>query len=251
MVMGNVRTGPLTIRLLTVLLMVLPSCSPPAGRGDAAGYSANEGGSALSLEVQTWDFGTLKRGNSARRTVAITNRSSGSLAYSAASSCDCLTVEPRAGILAPGEEAGLTLSFLAEDIKERVTKTIYVQPAAPPGAKPPGKSTNLTITVTGRVIPGEGPHLEAVPAPLLIEKKGSDFVPATLNLVNRGSAELVVKDLRCFGCRASASSVTLGAGESARIEISPVENWTGSRWLEIESNDPVKNNRKIGLVVIE
>lgn len=72
-----------------------------------------------------------------------------------------------------------------------------------------------------------------------------------IRVANRGQADLAVTEMRCFGCDTSERAFTLGGSEEIEIEVGLVDGWTGSRWLEVVSNDPVQATRKISLVVLE
>ena len=109
----------------------------------------------------------------------------------------------------------------------------------------------MRITVTGRVEPGEGPHLECLPSPMLFEKTGGTYGPAVLNVANRGRALLAITEIRCFGCEASRRTFDVGGGEEVEVEISLLDGWSGHRWVEVDSNDPVQATRKISLVLAE
>ena len=147
-------------------------------------------------------------------------------------------------MLAPGEAADLRLSFIGEDIKEKVTKTVYVL-AAEPG------TDRVRITVTGQVTPGDGPHLEALPTMLLFERSGEKHEPALLRVTNRGAADLSISGIRCYGCEVAGVGFALKPGEEIEIEVGLIEGWTGNRWLELDSNDPVEAMTKVPMVVVE
>jgi hypothetical protein len=229
---------------LFVGCLVAVSCSSTAPKGDTAPGAGTGGDDALRVEIAEWDFGSIKRGETATRSVALTNSGETALDVIARSTCDCLAAEPVFQSLEPGESGSLQLSFLGEDIKEKATKTIYIETGGPPAKR-------TSITVTGRVEPGDGPHLECLPSPMLFEKTGDAYGSAPLRVINRGRADLDVSEILCFGCKASEGVFTLAAGEEVEIEVSLADGWTGNRWLEVVSNDPVQATRKISLVVLE
>jgi hypothetical protein len=193
---------------LALCCSLAASCSSTGKKHKQVGAPGGGAGpaGALSIESEIWDFGSIKRGETATRTVVLRNAGEDVLAVSARSSCDCLTARLESETLAPGAATDLRLSFLGEDISERVTKTVYVQAAEP-------FAERITLTVTGRVTKGDGPHLEALPTMLLFEKSGGAYEPALLRVINRGGAELDVAEIRCFGCVAGAGVFTLGVDE--------------------------------------
>lgn len=237
---GRVRP---TAALILACLMAA-SCSSTAKRQAPAPAAGAGGEGALTVEVATWDFGSIKRGETTTRAVAIKNEGKDSLEVAAHSTCGCLTVEPEAQALGPGEEGTLLLSFLGEDIKEKATKTIYIE-AGDAGA------WRTRITVTGRVEPGEGPHLECRPSPMLFVAIDGVYEPTQLSVANRGRADLMVSDIRGFGCEASLKVFTLAGNEEVSIAISLQDGWTGNRWLEVVSNDPVQPTSKVSLVLTD
>jgi hypothetical protein len=243
-----VARRPHTAAVLALALgcVLAASCSSTGARQEPAhGLPAGPAGDpALRVAIDRWDFGSIKRGETVTRAVALRNDGADAIDITAHSSCACLTAEPESLMLEPGESADLQLAFLGEDIKEKTTKTIYIQAGGPAAGR-------MRITVTGRVEPGAGPHLECLPAPLLFEKSEDLPRTATLRVANRGQADLAVTEMRCFGCDTSERAFTLGGSEEIEIEVGLVDGWTGSRWLEVVSNDPVQATRKISLVVLE
>jgi hypothetical protein len=231
---------------LALCCLLAESCSTTRKRHEATGASGEIAGPTgdLSIENETWDFGSIKRGEKATRTMAVTNGGEDALVITARSTCDCLTARLEVETLPSGAATDLRLSFLGEDISERVTKTVYVQATEP-------HADRITLTVTGRVTRGDGPHLEALPTMLLFEKSGEAYEPALLRIINRGRADLDVADIRCFGCVAGGGGFTLRADEETEIEVGLADGWTETRWLEVDSNDPIAPTKKIPLVVLE
>ncbi len=246
MVAGGRHPAAFTAALLGCLIAA--SCSSTVKKPEAPGSgAAGAERGALAVEISEWDFGSMKRGETAARTVALENRGPDRLEVKAQSTCSCLTARPESQTLGPGESGSLLLSFVGEDIKEKATKTIYVY-YVEAGAS---DASEARITVTGRVEPGDGPHLQCLPAPLLFEKTGDAYGPVMLRVINRGRADLIVSEMRCFGCEAGRSEFTLGGNEEIDVAISVTAGWAGNRWLEVVSNDPVQATRKISLVVTE
>ncbi len=240
------RRRALFLLVLALCCSLAESCSSTRKKDEAARAAGESAGSprALSVESQTWDFGSIKRGETATRTMALKNGGEDALEISARSTCGCLTARLETETLPPGATTDLHLHFLGEEISERVTKTVYVQAAEP-------YADRIVLTVTGRVTRGDGPHLHAIPTMLLFEKSGEVYEPALLRIANRGGANLDVAGIRCFGCVARGEGFTLGADEETEVEVSLVGGWTETRWLEVDSNDPVTPTKKIPLVVLE
>jgi hypothetical protein len=244
MVARRRRAAPAAAVLLACL--IAGSCSSTAKKNEphldtGAGAAS---GNTLAIEVTEWDFGSIRRGETATRGVALTNDGAATVEVTAHSTCNCLTAEPESQMLGPGESGSLLLSFIGEDIKEKTTKTVYIEAGD-------AAASRARITVTGRVEPGDGPHLQCLPSPLLFEKTGTLYEPGLLRIANRGRADLTVSEILCFGCDVSEKVFTLGGSEEIEIEVSLADGWTGNRWLEVVSNDPVQATRKISLVVLE
>ncbi len=196
---------------------------------------------SLSLEPATWDFGTIKRGEIARGKVMLGNYSDTTFTVSLYSTCDCLEASVKTGELPPHTRIPIDLSYLGDVVKERITKTVFVEVDG-------GNPRRLRIDVTGKVLPAVKPHLLALPNPLPIEKAQgtSNF----LEISNRGQQDLVISEIRCYGCESNATQLSLGGGEKAIIVVGLLPRWQGKRWLEIESNDPVTPFIKIAIIEV-
>jgi hypothetical protein len=202
-------------------------------------------GRMLSVESAVWDFGSVKRGETVTRTLVLRNNTGLPIEVAAYSSCDCLTAEVDDELIAGDGTAELRLSFTGDTIKDKTTKTAYVYPRDNPLEK-------VTVTVTGRVTRGEGPHMEVLPTILLFEKTADAHGPASLRIMNLGGAELVVSEVRCFGCEASHRTFTLGVDEEIEIGVTLAGDWNQETyWMEIDSNDPVNETKKIPVMVMK
>lgn len=249
------RSSAAAVLALTICCAMVVSCSPTAKTQAPA--AAPRPGDAwdelLSIENTVWQFGSIKRGETATHSLGLKNESDHELTVSVHSSCDCLTAELDDETLPPGATAELRLAFVGETIKKRVTKTIFVdvfKTVYRVGAESPAQ--RIILSVTGEVTRGDGPHLYAVPMMLLLEKSGDAYRPAQLRVANRGGADLSVFEVRCFGCIAGSEAFTLAADEEIEIEVNIADDWTqANRWLEIDSNDPVEETRKVPLVIVE
>jgi hypothetical protein len=133
------------------------------------------------------------------------------------------------------------LSYTGETIKDRATKTVFID-------SDDKVSPRLTVTATGHVLPGDLPHMVALPDPLLFDKSDSADPLRTLTVSNRGKQDLVIEEIRCFGCTNQWSQTTLPGGEDLELGIGLLPDWQGGRWIEIESNDPVWPMRKVVIV---
>ncbi len=212
-----------------VLVISLSSCAPRISQNKQ-----------VTLERDFWDFGILKRGEIAQTKVRLLNPTSTNFGFSLYSTCDCLSATAESDSLPAGGCVEISLSYIGDEIKEKVTKTLYIDLFN-------GFSQRLVLTVTGRIVPSDKPHLAVTPNPVLIESGDGS---AYLQVSNRGLEELVIYDIKGFGCTTDYRSLSLNSGETIEIRLNLVEGWKGNRWIEIESNDPVYPLKKISAMVL-
>ena len=120
---------------------------------------------AVEAEKQIWSFGTIERGERATTRLRIRNTGRATVRLSLLPSCDCLAADVEPAVVPPSGSAWLSLSFLGDEVKEATSKTLYVDFGEPSENAGPGP-TRLTITVTGTVVEGHGPHIVVTPNPL-------------------------------------------------------------------------------------
>jgi hypothetical protein len=221
---------------LFAVLISLPACAPPMPQ-----ESRSPG---LSVETRVWDFGTLERGETKTESISLANRSRDTLQVTLHSTCDCLTATPSEITLPPGARATVRLDYMGDEIKAPVTKTVFIDPhdAGQP---------RIAFKVTGNVIPGTCPHLFAVPDPLLLDPADSSYPAARLTITNRGTEPLRIEEITCFGCINAWSQGEVAQGEATVLDITPLDDWAGRRWIEILSNDPVQPLKRITIVEFE
>lgn len=217
---------------LAVVVLLL-SCAPAS--------THKHEGQALTLDSEVWEFGTIKRGETVTREVTITNRGKDTLIFSIHSTCDCLVGITADEEITPGEETSIILSYTGDFIKELTTKTLFID--SDDVSDPP-----LSVKVTGTVLPGDLPHMVAVPDPLLFDKSEASDPYRHLTVSNYGRQDLLISEIRCFGCTPEWEQITLTGGEEAQLAIELLPDWNDTRWVEIESNDPVWPTKKIAIV---
>jgi hypothetical protein len=209
-------------------------------------------GPAINLSAESWDFGTLKRGQESAGEITAANQGTDTLSVSLHSTCDCLEARMESDRLAPGESLPVYLTYLGDEIKEKTTKTLYID-------SNDEVYPRIAVTVTGKVIKGDGPHLMVEPDPLLLDPEDPHYPEAFLKLSNIGMKYLDIIDIRCFGCEVGhwerlALTAPEGSGEDAapgriqNFKVRKLENWTGTRWIEIETNDPVTPIKKVAIL---
>jgi hypothetical protein len=218
--------------LVLTLVVLLPGCAhrmPP------------DQGEALVIETEDWHFGTIERGETTTGHLTLANRGRDTLQVILHPSCDCLSISPSEVALAPYGRVSLGLTYIGDEIKSPVTKTVFITYGTRPDER-------LAFTVTGNVLPGNRPHLVAVPDPLPLDPSDPSYPIADLTLTNLGTETLEIKDVTCFGCIDSWTPKNLGWNDEAVLEITPLPDWNERRWIEIESNDPVQPLKRIAIV---
>lgn len=192
------------------------------------------------LEKETWDFGVIKRGEVAHTKIRLFNHTPRDLRFWLYPSCDCLEAIADSDSLKAHSAIDISISFTGDEVKEKVTKTLYIDVFD-------HISQRLVVSVTGTIIPGDKPHLVVIPSPVLIE---SDDDSAYLQISNMGLEELIIFDIKGFGCTTDFRSLHLTSGETIEIRLSLVQGWRGNRWIEIESNDAVYPVKKVSVLVV-
>jgi len=239
------KTGVAAIPLLLLMpLLFMLACAPAK--------TVKRTGPAISLGAEAWDFGTLKRGEKNAGEITIANAGTDTLSVSLHPTCDCLEAWMESDRLAPGQSLPVYLTYLGDEIKDRTTKTLYVD-------SNDEVNPRIAVKVTGKVIKGDGPHLMLEPDPLLLHPEDPYYPEAFLKLSNIGMKYLDIIDIRCFGCEVvhwepvglTASGYDGGDAIAGRIQnfrVRKLENWTGTRWIEIETNDPVNPVNKVAIL---
>ena len=219
--------------VLLAILILLSSCT--------SSLRSTRSGPSIALDRVTWSVGILQRGETVSTTIIVKNQGSDTLTLSLYSTCDCLTADVDSRAIPPHTAVTLSLSYTGDEIKEKMTKTLFIDSNDPANPR-------IKVTVTGRVIEGEAPHLVVVPNPLLFSRSESAVPYRSLAVTNKGKDDLVIKDIRCFGCLTDWSRGILTAGEEVRLQVELLPDWDDRRWMEIESNDPVTPVRKISII---
>jgi hypothetical protein len=235
--------------LLPVLLII--ACAPGKTVRET---DLKRTGPAISLSADVWDFGTLKRGEKNAGEIRLTNEGSDTLSVSLHPTCDCLEAWMESDRIAPGQSLPIHLTYMGDEIKDMTTKTLYVD-------SNDEINPRIAVKVTGRVITGDGPHLVASPDPLLFDPEDPRYPEADLTISNIGRKHLEIIEIRCFGCEvdywrpASLSGSGHAPGEEPPasspvygLKVRRLDGWTGARWIEIETNDPVNTVKKVGIL---
>jgi hypothetical protein len=232
-----VRTAAIVLCGILGAALAFASCAPPRVPA-AAGPSA-------SLKTEAWDFGTIRRGETARTAIELANPGTDTLRATFSPSCDCLKTAPESAFVPPGKSAIVSLSFLGYEIKDATTKTLFIDTNDP--VKP-----RIALTVRGRVVQGTGPDIVILPNPL--PAYGAPGAAPTeprrgdLTVRNAGREDLIVKEVRCFGCIADPTALALPPASEAVLKISTIPGWQDGRWIELESNDPLFPTKRISIV---
>jgi hypothetical protein len=223
---------------VTCAILIALSCAP--------GKTVKRTGPAISLSADSWTFGTLKRGEKITGEITVSNAGTDTLSVRLHPTCDCLEARMDTGRLAPGESLPIYLTYLGDEIKDKTTKTLYVDSNDEARAR-------IALEVTGKVIPGDGPHLLVTPDPFLFDPEDPRYPELPLTIFNIGKGYLEIVGIRFFGCTAdwdpAALPVSLGSGGTEFVlGVRKLEGWTGTRWIEIETNDPVNPVKKVAVL---
>lgn len=220
-----------------VLAVACAPTRPPAGTtGTPAAGRAN--GPAIQLDKEGWDFGTIERGETITMPLAVANVGVDPLLVALRTSCECFTVSRESLAVAPGQSESVLLTLQGPLVKDPTTKTLYVDsndPATP----------RVTFVVKGAVKAGRRPHLAATPDPAPITPPENT---ADILIENRGREGLTITQIRFFGCAGDWTEAVIAGGENSVLHVESIPGWSGQRWLEIDSNDPVWPLKKIVLV---
>lgn len=261
------RLAALWILAATGLALVI-SCAPakttrPADQATRSQRETTRAeGPAIEISADRWDFGTLERGRSATSEITVANQGTDSLRVSLHTACDCLTASIGSPVVPPGGSSSIHLTYLGDEVNNASSKTLYID-------SNDSVRGRLTVTVSGKIVEGRAAHLVALPNPLPLDRgkipgatgAGSDtagaelgwigFEQAALSIANRGGEGLVIAEVRCFGCTSDWTERVLQRGEEAVLHIDASPGWTGKRWIEIQSNDPVSPLKKVSLVEMD
>lgn len=237
---SRARLRGAAIATCPAVLVVFALAAPLAATliGCAPARPVPERGPAIKVEREMWEFGTIERGDTARTSLKVTNAGSDSLRLAASITCDCLTASWDRTVLPPGGSTKIALALVGYEIKDATSKTLFLD--SNDKSRP-----RVTITATGRVVRGRKPHLVATPNPLPITDGQGE-----LRIENQGREDLVIADVRCFGCGSDWTRLVLPAGQDSVLQVNAVPEWPNGRWIEIDSNDPVQPLRKISLVMM-
>jgi hypothetical protein len=224
-------------RHLIIILCLAAACAGAHTPKEPAGPS-------IVLSAEAWTFGTLERGETTAGAISIASGGPDTLRASLYSTCDCLSVVPERVAIPPGEKRAVDLLYMGDEIKDMVTKTVFIDSNDP-------RNPRIAFKVTGTVTPGRAPHLVAIPDPLALDPRDPEYPQADLRIQNRGEEALDVLEITCFGCINTWSQKVLAGGEEAFLEVIPLPDWSDKKWLEIESNDPVQPIKRIAIVELD
>lgn len=223
-------------RVLIITLVLAVSCVP--------GLRRHPEGPSIEVKPEAWRFPNTRRGETAETEIMVLNRGTDTLTIAIYSSCDCLSATAVSDTIPPGESTPVHVAYLAEGVAAYTAKTLFVDSNDP--LRP-----RVAVGVAGTVLPSDLPYLVARPNPLPVQTQ-SQGEPATfLTIKNYGEQDLHISDIRCYGCTGSWTARELVHSEEIHYPIELIPGWVGSRWIEIESNDPVTPLLKIAIVEMD
>jgi uncharacterized cupredoxin-like copper-binding protein len=196
----------------------------------------------LVLQQNSFDFGDIKQGETVSHTFVLTNSGGDLLKITnVQASCGCTAAVPEKSELAPGESTNLPVKFNStgrQGMQKKTVKIFTNDPQAP----------EMTVTITGNVVAGD--QSGAVPI-IYFPETQHDFgqvsegekVNYTFRFVNKGTSELIIKDVRSScGCTAAllnSSNIKPGQEGTLKVEFD-TKNRSGknSKTVTVQSNDP-------------
>ena len=197
----------------------------------------------LVLQQTSYDFGDIKQGDKVSHTFVLTNGGGDVLKISdVKASCGCTAASPEKNELGPGESTNLVVTFNSAGRMGKQSKTVRIYSNDP-------ENSEMVLTITGNVV-SSGQVSGNAPTIYFTETQ-HDFgkvnegekVNYTFNFSNKGSATLIVKDIKTScGCTAallSKDNIAPGQEGTVKVELD-TKNRSGkmSRTITINSNDP-------------
>lgn len=196
----------------------------------------------LVLQQSSFDFGDIKQGEIVSHTFVLTNSGGDLLKITnVQASCGCTAASPEKSELAPGESTDLTVKFNSKGRMGKQLKTVKIFTNDP-------ESPEMTLTINGNVVTSE--QTGGTPT-IYFPETQHDFgqvsegekINYTFRFVNKGQAELVIKDVKSScGCTAAlVSSSNIKPGQEGTIKVEfDTKNRSGknSKTVTVQSNDP-------------
>ena len=211
-------------------------------------FSQENGQPEIRLSQDTWDFGTISRGEHRSYRLTITNGGRKALHITnIRSSCaTCSVVEGYKQHLKPGESTELKVTFKAEGRKGRVTKTVYIDSNDP-------NQPRSVFRIAGVVEKSKAPEIVVNPNPWypdsITTNPQSD---GELVITNDGLSDLVVKDIEAVGCVVEETSLSaIGPGDSGTVHVAfnlKSLVWEDERYVMFRSNDPYLPELKVKIL---
>jgi hypothetical protein len=197
----------------------------------------------LVLQQNEFDFGDIKQGDVVSHTFVISNNGGDLLKINnVQASCGCTAASPEKNELGPGESTNLTVKFNSAGRKGVQTKTVKIFSNDP-------VSPEKVLTIRCNVLPTS--DASAGNPMIYVSETQHDFgkvnegdkVDYTFTFVNKGSSNLIIKDIKTScGCTAALLSVdNLAPGQEGTLKVElDTKNRSGkmSRTVTINSNDP-------------
>jgi hypothetical protein len=197
----------------------------------------------LVLQQNEYDFGDIKQGDLVSHTFVLSNSGGDLLKITnVQASCGCTAAAPEKNELAPGESTNLSVKFNSAGRQGKQTKTVKIFSNDP-------QNPEMVLTIRCNILlPSDAS--KGNPVIYLTETQydfgkvnEGDKVDHTFRFVNKGSSNLVIKDIKTScGCTAALlSQDNLAPGQEGTLKVElDTKNRSGkmSRTVTINSNDP-------------
>ena len=197
----------------------------------------------LVLQQTNYDFGDIVQGETVSHIFVLSNSGGDLLSISnVTASCGCTAAAPEKKELAPGESTNLKVSFNSSGRRGKQNKTIRIYSNDP-------QNPEMLLTIAGNVIlsgddTGKSPIIYFPETQHDFgQVKEGEKVNYTFKFANKGSSNLIVKDIKTScGCTAALLSAdNLPPGQEGTIQVElDTKNRSGkmSRTITVRSNDP-------------
>lgn len=197
----------------------------------------------LVLQQKEFDFGDIKQGEVVSHTFVLSNNGGDLLKITnVQASCGCTAAAPEKNELGPGESTNLTVKFNSAGRLGKQTKTVKIFSNDP-------QSPEMMVTIRCNIL--KPTDASAGNPVIYLTETQHDFgkvnegdkVNYTFKFVNKGSSNLVIKDVKTScGCTAallSQDNIAPGQEGTLKVELD-TKNRSGkmSRTVTINSNDP-------------
>lgn len=215
----------------------------------SAAAAAQEAKPRMVLSEEKWEIGTLEQGQTATRTITVTNKGTAELRirYIRSTCPTCTGSIAGARKIPPGESGKIVLTFRSKGLRGRQNRVVYIHGNDPDA---PYKA----VRITGTVVRSKRPVITIEPEMLDVGlvTKGSETA-RTVTISNEGDAPLKVA--RVVGSKACTAGAVPeeavkpeGKAElEVRLDGAKLDGLI-QEFVTVETNDPVTPTKTVAVV---